>query len=358
MLNFYIFPYRDLYFQSQFGPIVRDLMMIKTIIDLDVEKNVHIFNRPVSVYERLLTKKIFESELPDFVKVHDVTSFDLIGPLRGRSWCEHAYSNTYNNIVLDADSTNIILDFLPIGYLPKWTENADYYWYDFIDNFVKHNRYTDSQKMLVKEKYNHVNEKKNSYFTAVKKGIIQTERPYLEVLNALTKPVEYHAGPFDFDFGFIGFTTDKFDISLIELITGLGFTVGVFGQSYCQSTTKKLEGIENVSVFGSFVEREVPGILKRFKVGLVPYLKEKMHDESPLKIYQYISSGKHVLSTSDFGLVSEFIVNLDGYKVDDMVNAIVSIVNKPNISSLDAEGFAANNSWSSRVNNIFGWMLG
>ena len=57
--RFYFFGYRDEYFWNSYGPIVRDLMICKTLSNFKNVDKITFFNRPVSLYERILgIKKI------------------------------------------------------------------------------------------------------------------------------------------------------------------------------------------------------------------------------------------------------------------------------------------------------------
>lgn len=55
--KFIIIPYRDQYFVNKFGWTVRDLMIIHALNASERVESIIVVNRPVSIYERLISKK-------------------------------------------------------------------------------------------------------------------------------------------------------------------------------------------------------------------------------------------------------------------------------------------------------------
>ena len=158
-IRLYVFGYRDQSFWFEYGPIVRDLMMVSALSELDVIDEVIFYNRPVSFLEIVTGRKklSYPHIRSDKIKFVSSFSWDLLGPLSRRGWFKNLYKKKYDvSPVLSSDYTNVVLDFLPIGDMPKWAEDADLYWYDLIDNFKKHNRYTRAERELVERKYDSV----------------------------------------------------------------------------------------------------------------------------------------------------------------------------------------------------------
>lgn len=79
-MKFIILGYRDAYFWNQYGTSVRDLQIAEIIAR---EHKVIFINRPVSLYERLLSKKAEFSKIPHpNITFVDTTSYNLLGPLK------------------------------------------------------------------------------------------------------------------------------------------------------------------------------------------------------------------------------------------------------------------------------------
>ena len=260
----------------------------------------------------------------------------------------HAYRDLFHepNFDFKKDDYNVVLDFLPIGFLPGWVRNVDFYWYDAIDNFTKHNRYTDREKNLVEEKYKFVSANAD-LITGVSEGIRnQFPRGYVVIPNALLEDyscVEHRPA---FDFGFIGFITDKFDVGAVKKLAESGYKVAVYGEFYDGVVESALLRVEGVYLFGKFRGADVPGILSSFKVGLIPYLVDRMHDESPLKLYQYLSSGLPVMSSFDFGVESE---NVYLYAFENIMEVAAQALDRYPLGSARAGQYYVENNWEARV---------
>jgi hypothetical protein len=258
---------------------------------------------------------------------------------------------------LDSKHINIVIDFLPIGNLPNWTQDLDYIWYDLIDNFQKHNRYTQNEKKAVTEKYSQV--KKLAHEKTLVTGVSS------DAINEFENSLVLNNGILDehnktcsvsssehYDFGFMGFITDKFDIEKIEILAKLGYTIAIYGEFYDSSLKSTIEKIVNVTVFGRFSHLDTQKILSTFKIGLIPYIVEKLHDESPLKMFQYFSAQKLVLSCFDFNQKNSLLWVYSEENFAFKAKEAVSIVNSAEFHSLCALS-SKNYYWGDRLNELF-----
>lgn len=304
--EFLIIPYRDQYFIDQYGWTVRDLMIIKALSTLDRVSKITVINRPVSIYERLTTKRKRKNIEGPKIQFLDTISFDLIGPLKRRSWTEYCYKNIIKHISgrgVNDSVQLVVLDFTPIAKIDYRLFKNALVWYDLIDNFVKHNRFNEKQKQLVKEKYNYI-EKNASIITGVTSAAIEQfhRKNKMAIANGLVSHSgkETDSTP-DFAFGFVGFITDKLDIEfLIRLASSSNERIAVFGQVYDNNITRILKKVANIQLFGGFNENQLPEIMTKFEIGLIPYRIKKSHDGSPIKLYQYFNHGLPVISTQRF----------------------------------------------------------
>ncbi|GGZ00457.1 hypothetical protein [Shewanella fodinae] len=342
-INLVVALYRDSYFYDVYGAAVRDLQFLFELSKIkDVE--ITILNKPVSIYERLIFKK-FPKKKVNYgdIETVDYTSYDLVGPLKKRGWFHKVYPGFLDlqlKILHKDDRCNVFLDFLPIGSPDERSLDGWIYWYDFIDNFMKHNRFTAEQKLLVNMKYQFVFNNAD-FVTAVSNDCLANLYSNVD-LPFSYKVVSNKLFDFDgsyrcridsamsdgnrlvnncvqkYDFGFIGFVTDKFDISFIERLPK-EYSVVLYGAVLDTAISKQLSSFDNVTLMGEFSFSEIPFLINTFKVGLLPYIVSKSHDGSPLKLYEYIRYLKPVITSQDFEIKSEkYIFN---YNSCSFVNA-------------------------------------
>ena len=325
-INLVVFCYRGSYFYEKYGPAVRDLQILITLAQME-GVSVTLLERPISVYERMLGKIFPEGVLDEYdIRVNDKTSFDLFGPLRLRLWWEGSVKSYLSEALpglRKEAAVNVFLDFMPIGIPKHDTLDGWYYWYDFIDNFTKHNRYSEAERQAVQRKYAFVkdhaqlltfvsneclrNVTLDQQFSA--KTSVLTNKVF-EDSGSIKKDVELiESSEEHFDFGFIGFVTNKIDIDFIKRLAG-NFTVAIYGDFYDQKVKARLQSLDNVKLLGGFHYRQLSKICETFKVGLLPYRQEVSHDGSPLKLYEYLRYRKPVLTSIDYELMDEkYIVN-------------------------------------------------
>lgn len=357
-INIVVVPYRDSYFYEKYGPAVRDLQIIETLSRLDCVSQIVVINRPVSIVENFLLKKIIRKELK-LEKVTTINSFswDVFGVSRGRSWISKCYDEVVYNCLEKygkKDCLNVFLDFLPMGRFLKVPQEW-VYWYDLIDNFKKHNRYSDSEKDLVAKKYHSVAENAG-FLTAVSEGCFNGEfsefynkkvlsnKIFIPRNRGLESKRNLDNDAFMYDFGFIGFVTDKFDIEFVERLSKY-YTIVIYGDFFDKRYERKLKNNKNIYLKGRFSYLELEGICKSFRVGLLPYLPEKSHDESPLKVYEYIKYNKPCLSSLDYEFSHfEFFVNYN--KTNNLYDCIENLFamsdNESISSSISEDAFLDN----------------
>lgn len=361
-INLVVALYRDSYFYDVYGAAVRDLQFLFELSNIkDIE--ITVLNKPVSIYERFLLKKFPKKEVNyGNIKTVDYTSYDLVGPLKRRGWFHKVYPDFLGlqlKCLHKDDCCNVFLDFLPIGSPDKKSLEGWIYWYDFIDNFMKHNRFTVEQKFLVDIKYQFVL-KNADFVTAVSNDClanlysnIKLPFSYKVVSNKLFDFDGSYRGKVDsaisngnrlvknseqkYDFGFIGFITDKFDVGFIEKLPS-EYSVVLYGSVLDAAISKRLSSFENVRLMGEFSFTEIPYIMNTFKVGLLPYVVSKSHDGSPLKLYEYIRYLKPVITSQDFEIKSDkFIYNYNScsyVNASFFLNDIISKEGNPEILNL------------------------
>ena len=333
-INLVVLNYRGSYFYREYGPAVRDLQFLLTLAQMD-EISLTLLERPVSVYERILGKVFQKGILDGYdISIYDSTSYDLIGPLKRRLWWDRSIKQYLNEMLpqlKDDQATNVFLDCMPIGSPDPESLHGWYYWYDFIDNFTKHNRFTKTERQAVQRKYLFV-KRHAQLLTFVSEECfrnVNLDQPSSAEIRVVTNKVFEDLPSRDknvcldtssqdlFDFGFIGFVTDKIDVNFIQKLS-FNHTVAIYGDFYDHKVRAKLSTLNNVKLLGGFHYSDLSVICKTFKVGLLPYLKEKSHDGSPLKLYEYLRYLRPVLTSIDYELTSDkYIINYRNSNLDD-----------------------------------------
>ncbi|HHG3265197.1 TPA: hypothetical protein ACPVX8_002914 [Vibrio parahaemolyticus] len=341
-MDIVVLPYRDAYFWNEFGTSVRDLQIIEI---LSRSHQVTVINRPVSIYERFLNKRKNQSTYKklDNIEFIDETSFDVFGPIKGREWTVSCYDNILEQQLIKVDSKGkpfIFLDFSPFA-LPNKIERFDnlIYWYDLIDNFTIHNRFSEQEKRLVSEKYKFVSANAD-YVTAVsEKAITCIKSKNKSVLNNGVYDGEIvdsmtPNSDFSFDFGFVGFITDKLDVDFINHLAEK-YKVGVWGKVFDKETERKLS--PKVYIGGAFKYSDLSNIISKFRVGLIPYLKDRLHDESPLKMYEYFKYLKPCVASINFEINSDYYYNYNDFTLDNMEDMLSEAIEKSGDISIRKE---------------------
>jgi hypothetical protein len=85
----------------------------------------------------------------------------------------------------------------------------------------------------------------------------------------------------------------------------MGYKVLIRGKAYHRHISDELKSIDGVEVGPEFHASEQPTILRQFSVGVIPYIPERCHEESPIKLVQYLVSGRPALLSKSFGAIEE-----------------------------------------------------
>jgi len=322
-MRFIVVPYRDGYFYNSFGPAVRDLQIIEL---LSRKFDVTVINRPVSLYERFVKRYSKGNFLNGEIEIVDNTSFDFIGPLRGRSWALFCYRR-YVEKVLEkyAGEQVIFVDFSPFANFEFLKEMDNIiYWHDMIDNFSIHNRFSTFEKKEVLKKYHNLQHSAD-FVTAVSSSalsninIIKDKKQVLPngIFESASESLIKNVNIDDtvFDFGFLGFITNKLDVDFINTLSEK-YSVCVWGKCFDPDVLRKLSN--NVKYFGKFKYKDILSVMSSFKVGLLPYKPELLHDESPLKMYEYFKYNKPCLASVQYELESKYYRCYSGLSEDEL----------------------------------------
>ncbi len=153
--------------------------------------------------------------------------------------------------------------------------------------------------------------------------------------------------------GYIGSLDQRFDIDTIEYSVKQlpDYDFEFVGELMNKSIEQCLSGYANVQFRPPVKPNEVPGLLQKCDVGLIPYIcNEYSKNIYPLKINEYLSVGVPVVLTS-FADLPEFndIVSFTGGK-ESFCAAIVREIESDNLESITKRiQFAKKNSWENRA---------
>lgn len=100
--------------------------------------------------------------------------------------------------------------------------------------------------------------------------------------------------------GFIGRIKEWIDLELISRVAKARpeWSIVMIGPVELDADISKFEELKNVYFPGSRAKEELPGYLKKFDVCLNPFRTGKLaYAVNPLKFYEYLASGKPIVST-------------------------------------------------------------
>jgi hypothetical protein len=362
-------PYRDYWYSKKYGATVRDLAMLDVLARHPLVAEVVAVCRPRLLYEPFdfacaKKRRIVEN----FVLWEVSRSHDLLGPLKRRRWTEFAYENVLKRSLVDfqtqsSETINVFLDFHPIANVDKFLSSfgdSFFYWYDLIDNFKKHNRYKDSEISVVEKKYDSVR-RQARLVTGVTKKAIDTVRcesgiviPNCQFLSNI-RVNENFTG--EFEFGFLGFVTNKFDIDFVREIVSQGKKIIIAGEVLDAGISEELKKLEGVKLIGRFHQNQIDEIVSRFAIGVIPYREARSHDGSPLKAYQYLSSGRAVISNMMYELDGKWIAAdrcFVGKSIQELVARAFCLMEKSfsEYARDVVESYPEDATWESKINFI------
>jgi len=295
-------------------------MMVRALASLDRVKRVVLFERPDTIQEAAI-RVFWPTDNGSKLQRHRKIDWDMPGQLiMRRKWTPRSFKlNEAGLAVWMTDKLpgcrKVLLDFHPTYQPPVSSREGILYWYDMIDNFTKHNLYDAVERDLVSAKYALVNRHADAVTGVTAQCIegfararVVPNRLLREALGspALTEHTEY-------DLGFLGFITNKFDVDFIRRCASLGLKTLICGHAYDKATAAQLSSISGVTMHGGFSAAESPGLIQKFNVGLVPYLSNRTHDESPIKFFQYILSGRPALLSRRFNNIEQTFQQDVGY---------------------------------------------
>lgn len=153
--------------------------------------------------------------------------------------------------------------------------------------------------------------------------------------------------------GFVGVVHDWIDLDLLAYLARKRpeWSLAIIGPVGAGINVDKIKELPNVYLFGRKNKEELPGYIKAFDVCLNPFRKNELTERvSPLKFYEYLASGKPVVSVEmpgvmEFSGIIEIASDYEGF-LKGVERALAGESREKKKLRLEA---AARNSWESRV---------
>ena len=155
--------------------------------------------------------------------------------------------------------------------------------------------------------------------------------------------------------GYVGFISQRTDVTLMKYIAEKCEDCDLMIVGPDEEEMLERSGIltrKNVYHLGSVSQNKIPNILLQFDICLIPH-KDTAYSRSmsPLKLYQYLASGRPIVSTRVAGIeqFSHLVSIADTY--NNFIETIYETLQCDSISnSADRISAAKNEMWESKVN--------
>lgn len=158
-------------------------------------------------------------------------------------------------------------------------------------------------------------------------------------------------------FGYTGtIHSDRFDV---DLVAGLacsfpeGSVVLTGPDHLTPAETDKLAAIKNIYITGPVPYAEIPEIMSHFDVCIVPHVETKFTNSlNPLKLWEYLASGKPVVSTNVAGFNSypQFCRIASGVKA--FAHACREALGENGLCRAERRAEAREHSWNQRIESL------
>ena len=172
----------------------------------------------------------------------------------------------------------------------------------------------------------------------------QTPQPVPEALADIRGPV----------LGFIGALQECIDYPLLRSLAQArpDCTLVFIGREHPDAAVDRIRDLPNVRLLGLKPQKELPAYLARFDVCLNPFRAGNLaRDVSPLKFYEYLATGKPVVSTPEPLQVRDFA---DAVCIADGEEAFIAAVDEALTADTPERrekriAYAKNCSWDARA---------
>jgi glycosyltransferase involved in cell wall biosynthesis len=157
--------------------------------------------------------------------------------------------------------------------------------------------------------------------------------------------------------GYIGTISQRTDIDLLEYVAKQrpDWTLILAGKTEISLEGRNLLKLPNVRYLGMFPYENLPCLLKSFDVCLIPHRNtDYCKSMSPLKLFQYLASGRPIVSTNieSLGSLRDYVTIADSYQ--DFVNSIDKVLQEDSVARCKNRIEKAKKEiWENRVQDMF-----
>lgn len=312
-------PYRSIAQYERRGPCVRDwaIMEIAFGICHDLGLPMYVIDRPnFKPWENIFSPVQPLNRIKQHVSEKQIFHSTIVPPcatlINGRRASAPILERAIKKIA-KCHKNLLVMDFDPFSIinLPGNTTH----WFDEIDDFALHPKMPARDRLAFTAKRFHG----HAIHTAS-----SLESKYGEPMpNWSFTPVglDSNEGEHPYRFGYIGFIDSKIDLNFVQRLAERG-RVGFWGKVLDRRTKKSLSAIPNVFLFGEFNPSETGKIISKFEVGIIPFIPDRIHGNSPIKYYHYSAARKICVSTCSFGLSRENLIVIDSHGLNRKIDQL------------------------------------
>ena len=341
MIDLVIVPFHDCKKWLKEGFRTRDAHLFEQFQKNSNVNKILVVNRPVSLAEVMLRKTswrtkygelLFKKKNCEIRKIAenifniDFFELDFFRVFKERKgWWFSAFNkksilDSLNQTIKELDLQNTVL-FLenPMAIGVAQNLKFDLFVFDAIDNWLQHPQ-MNAYKEIIKRNYQYINDHADVIFTVSQnlKQLFQTNKTVHWVSNGVDTAFFEKAFSFDEKLpivGYVGKIQERIDFDLLEkcLIAFPKVKFQILGPIYSQKKQISLlsRAYSNVDFLGDIHYSKLPHYMQKWNVAIIPHRVDSFTASmNPLKLYEYLASGKPVVSTEIAGVsknVSPFV---------------------------------------------------
>lgn len=348
-----------------------------------------IVNRPVSLAEQVIKRKKWDDSSGVTIKktnhyqINQITNktyiidfyiSDFLKVLvQRKKWWETAYKNkiVYESIneafnILDFNKPNLFLQN-PMSVSLNDNLKTDKMIFDTIDNWLHHPQ-MQKQKQNVERSYKYINSEADCVFTVSKAltNLFPDNNNVYWIPNGVDLDFFKNAQKYEFDknrvrIGYVGKIQERVDLNLLEKVAKEfpSCKIVMYGPIYSNKIKikKMASKYANLEFYGDIHYNDLPDKLKDVDVALVPHeVSSFTNSMNPLKIYEYLASGKPVVTTNIAGVndLSNYVfVSKNSTEFLENIRYVLKNLQEGNITvGKVLESIAKDISWESKSNRI------
>jgi hypothetical protein len=246
--------------------------------------------------------------------------------------------------------------------------------YHVVDEYSAYSNIDFENKKRIQKQEQKISEKADMIIT-VSKSLYDSKRALNNHTYLVPNAVDYHAFaralnsekqlPTDISclprpiIGYSGLIASKLDFNLLKYMSEAHpnwsiAMVGFIKDKYCEFEIKLLKQSKNVHFLGLKNIDKIPYYIKAFDVCIAPYkINEHSRNMSPLKIYDYLATGKPVVTTNfTASYLFKEVIKIAKSKEEFIKHVKDSLSENNNNLILRRRNIASKNTWEQRVESI------